>query len=129
MLISTHRDPDMWHSGAPYSPAVRCGDVIYVSGAVPIDPATGHSVGSDIQAQTRQVLANLERTLRAAGSSLDGVVKTTVFVTDSGVVAGMNEAYREFFPHHLPARSTVQVGPLARPEFMIEIEAVAVVTP
>lgn len=126
MVISVHSSPDSWHSGAPYSPAVRWGDMIFLSGAVPIDPATGASVGNDIQAQTRQVLSNIELTLRAAGSSLDRVVKTTVFLTDSRTVAGMNEAYRDFFPSHLPARSTVQVGPLARPEFMIEIEAVAV---
>ncbi len=124
-----HRAPEVWHSGAPYSPAVRWGDLIFVSGTVPIDPATGASVGDDIVAQTRQVLSNIAQTLRAAGSSLDNVVKTTVFVTDSTTVTGMNQAYREFFPHHVPARSTVQVGPLARPEFLIEIEAIAVASP
>lgn len=128
MVISAHSAPGAWRSGAPYSPAIRWGDMIFVSGAVPIDPATGDTVGNDVQAQTRQVLTNIDQTLRAAGSSLDGVVKTTVFLTDSLTIADMNAAYREFFTNHLPARSTVQVGPLARPEFMIEIDAIAVVT-
>lgn len=127
MVISVHATPNTWHSGAPYSPAVRWGDLIFVSGAVPIDPATGESVGADdIGAQTTQVLTNIRETLRAAGSSLEQVVKTTVYLTNSTMVPGMNEAYRALFPGHLPARSTVQVGPLARPEFLIEIEAIAV---
>ena len=100
--------------------------MIFVSGAVPIDPGTGETVGSDIRSQTDRVLANIALTLQAAGSSMARVVKTTVFVTDATLVAGMNEAYRQHFPGHLPARSTVQVGPLARPEFLVEIEAVAV---
>ncbi|MCA1736187.1 MAG: RidA family protein [Actinobacteria bacterium] len=124
--MSTHRATDAWHSGAPYSPAVKVGATIYVSGTVPIDPATGETVGTDIGSQTERVLANIALTLEAAGSSLNRVVKTTVFITDSSLVAGMNETYRRHFPDHLPARSTVQVGPLARPEWLVEIEAVAV---
>lgn len=128
MNLSTHRAPHMWHSGAPYSPAVRAGDLIFVSGAVAIDPTTGETLGDDIGTQTTRVLSNIEMTLEAAGSSLDRVVKTTVFLTDLNLLDGMNEVYRKFFPKHLPARSTVEVGPLARKEFLIEIEAIAIVS-
>jgi 2-iminobutanoate/2-iminopropanoate deaminase len=92
---------------------------------VPIDRDTGETVGEDIGAQTAQVLGNLEAVLAAAGAGLDDVVKTTVFLTDPGLAAGMNEVYAERFQAPRPARSTVVVGPLARPEFLLEIEAIA----
>lgn len=118
-----------WHSGAPYSPAVRIGPWLFLSGMVPVDLADGASVGGDIRVQTARVVANLERILAEAGGSLANVIKTTVFLTDSTLAAGMNEAYASAFNAPRPARSTVQVGPLARPEFLIEMEAVAWIEP
>lgn len=117
--------PDSWHSGAPFSTATRVGDLLFLSGAVSVDPETGDTVAGDIADQTRQTISNLERTLLAIGSSLGAIAKTTVFLTDISLAPAMNIAYREAFRGHLPARSTVQVGPLARPDFLIEIEAVA----
>lgn len=117
--------PGAWHSGAPYSPAVRIGPWLFVSGIVPVDLSEGASVRGDIRVQTAGVVANLERILAEAGGSLANVVKTTVFLTDSTLTAGMNEVYAAAFPAPRPARSTIQVGPLARPEFLIEMEAVA----
>jgi 2-iminobutanoate/2-iminopropanoate deaminase len=117
--------PGAWHSGAPYSPGLRRGPFLFISGAVPIDRDTGDTVGEDIGAQTAQVLGNLEAVLAAAGARLEDVVKTTVFLIDPGLAAGMNEVYAERFQAPRPARSTVVVGPLARPEFLLEIEAIA----
>lgn len=114
-----------WHSGAPYSPGVRVGEWLFVSGAVPVDPDGGASVGATIQEQTDRVLHNIRLVVEAAGGSLRDVVKTTVYLTDQNDAAGMNEAYRTFFSAPHPARATVMVGPLARPEFLVEIEAVA----
>lgn len=126
MSFELYKSPEMWHSGAPYSPAVRFGDLIFVSGAVPVDPVTGETVAGGIEEQTRRTLLNIELTLLAAGSSLDRLIKTTVFLTDSKLAPLMNESYAEVLAGHMPARSTVQVGPLARPEFLIEIEAIAI---
>lgn len=109
----------------PYSQAIRVGDLIYTAGQVPIDPATGKLVEGDIQAQTRQVIQNLKEVLEAAGSSLDNVVKTTVFLQDINDYAAVNEVYGSFFGNSAPARSAVQVAALplgAR----IEIEVVAI---
>ncbi len=117
--------PDAWHSGAPYSPALRRGPFLFLSGAVPVDRSDGSTVGADIRAQTAQVISNLEAVLAADGASIADVVKTTVFITDQGFAAGMNEVYSQRFPEPRPARSTFVVGPLARPEFLIEIEAIA----
>ena len=114
-----------WHSGAPYSPATRKGPFVFASGAVPVDRVTGATAGTDIAEQTNHVIDNLEAVLDAAGATLADVVKTTVFLTDQSLAAGMNLAYAERFKPPRPARSTVVVGPLARPEFLIEIEAVA----
>lgn len=115
-----------WHSGAPYSPAVVIGPLVFLSGAVPIDPASGDTVGRDITAQTERVLDNLELLLQEAGGDLSDVVKTTVFLVDAKLAADMNAVYARRFTGVLPARSTVQVGPLARPEYLLEIEAIAV---
>lgn len=117
--------PGAWHSGAPYSPAVRLGPWVFLSGMVPVDLADGSTVTGDIGVQTARVLSNLEAILTELGGSLANVLKTTVFLTDSKLVAGMNEVYASRFSPPRPARSTVQVGPLARPEFLLEIEAVA----
>jgi 2-iminobutanoate/2-iminopropanoate deaminase len=117
--------PGAWHSGAPYSPGLRRGPFLFLSGAVPVDRDTGDTVGESIGEQTAQVLSNLEAVLAASGASLEDIVKTTVFLTDPGLAAGMNEVYSQRFQPPRPARSTVVVGPLARPEFLVEIEAIA----
>lgn len=109
----------------PYSQAVRVGDFIYTAGQVPIVPATGDLIAGEIEAQTRQALTNIKAVLEAAGSGLDKVVKTTVFMTDLGDFARMNGVYAEFFPSQPPARSTVQVAALPKGA-MVEIECVAV---
>jgi len=116
--------------GAPYSQAVAAtpGELIYVSGQVPIDPTTGALIEDDIHLQTTLVLRNVAAILAEAGSSLRDVVKTTVFLTDLGDFAAMNEVYAHAFAGHAPARATVEVSALplgAR----IEIEAVAVTAP
>jgi len=110
--------------GAPYSQAIRSGDLVFVSGQLPLDPSTGRMVGGTIQEQTEQVFANLRAILEAAGSSLDRLVKTTVFLTSLSDFPGMNEVYRRHVGEIPPARSTVPVG--AFPDgALIEIEAVA----
>lgn len=110
----------------PLSPLTRLGDTLYTAGQVGIDPES-RSVPSGVRAQTRQVLINLRTVLATAGADLSHVVKTTVFLTDMADFAEFNEAYREFFPVDPPARSTVGVAALARPELIVEIEAIAVV--
>jgi len=110
----------------PYSQAVRAGRLVYTAGQIGLDPATGRLVAPDVPAQTHQALANLRAVLDAAGTSLDRVVKSTVFLTDMADFAAMNAVYAGYFPSAPPARSTVAVAALplgAR----VEIEVVAVV--
>jgi len=108
----------------PYSHATVAGDLVFCSGQVPLDPATGELVTGDIGAQTARVLDNLAAVLAAAGSSLDRVVKTTVFLVDIGDFAAMNEAYARRFGDHRPARSTIGIAALPRAA-RVEIECVA----
>ncbi len=108
----------------PYSQAVRAGNLIFLSGQLPVDPASGQLVGGDIGAMTRQIFANISAVLAAADSTLANVVKVTVFLADMGDFATMNAAYTEFFSADPPARSTVQVARLPR-DARIEIEVVA----
>jgi 2-iminobutanoate/2-iminopropanoate deaminase len=110
----------------PYSHAIRIGEFIYTSGQIALDPATGELVAGGIEEQTRRVWQNLAAVLEAAGSRLDRVVKTTVFMSDLGEFARMNAVYAEFFPAHPPARSTIQVAALPKGG-KIEIECVALV--
>ena len=110
----------------PYSQAVRVGKLVYTAGQIALDPATGKIVDGDVQAQTRQVLTNLKAVLKAAGSSLDNVVKTTVFLQDMGDFQAMNAVYAEFFTKKPPARSAVQAAALPLGA-QVEIEAVAIV--
>lgn len=117
-----------WHSGAPYTPAIAVGEWMFLSGLVPVDPLDGTAVGSTIQEQTEQVIAVLRSLLAVGGAELSDVVKTTVFLTDQSLASGMNEVYAAHFEEPRPARSTVVVGQLARPEFLIEIESVAKVS-
>ncbi len=108
----------------PYSQAVVAGPYVFCSGQIPLDPATGELVGGGIEAATRRVLGNLRAVLEAAGTGLERVVKTTVFLTDFTHFAAMNAVYTEFFPGQPPARSTVGVAALPR-GVAIEIEAIA----
>jgi 2-iminobutanoate/2-iminopropanoate deaminase len=108
----------------PYSQAIRAGDLIFASGQLPVDPASGQLVEGDMGAMTRQVFANISAVLAAAGSSLEKVAKVTVFLADMDDFAAMNAAYAEFFPADPPARSTVQVARLPK-DARIEIEVVA----
>ena len=110
----------------PYSQAVKIGELVYTAGQIALDPATGQIVEGDVQAQTEQVLKNLQAVLKAAGSSLKNVVKTTVFLQDMGDFAAMNEVYGRYFDKKPPARSTVQVAGLPLGA-QVEIEVVALV--
>ena len=108
----------------PYSQAIQIGDLLFVSGQVPIDPSTGAIVEGDIKAQAQQSLNNLKAILNAAGTNMGAVVKTTVFLADMNDFAAMNEVYAQFFQEPFPARSAVQVARLPK-DAKVEIEAVA----
>jgi 2-iminobutanoate/2-iminopropanoate deaminase len=120
-VISTLKAPAAL---GPYSQAVRWGDLIFVSGQIPIDPATSQVAGDDVAAQTERVLKNLAAILEAAGASLGQVLKTTVYLRDLNDFGKMNEVYARFFSEQPPARATVQVARLPR-DVSVEIEAVA----
>lgn len=121
--LSTDRAPA---AIGPYSQAIRCGDFLFCSGQVPLDPRTGEMVGSTTAEQTEQVLRNLRGVLEAAGTSLERVVKTTVFLADMAEFQEFNEVYARHFPQEPPARSTVQAAGLPRAA-RVEIEAIALV--
>ncbi len=110
----------------PYSQAVECraGRFLFLSGQIPMDPRTGALVGGDVAEQTRQVLANLDAVLLAAGLARWNVVKTTIYLADLRDYAVVNEVYAEFFGDHRPARATVQVAGLPKGA-LVEIEAIA----
>jgi 2-iminobutanoate/2-iminopropanoate deaminase len=108
----------------PYSQAVRAGGLLFVSGQVPIDPATGQLVEGDIAQQTHRVFRNIGEILTAAGASFDHVVRTTVFLADMNDFAAMNEAYGSYFSVPAPARATVQVARLPR-DAKVEIDVIA----
>ena len=109
----------------PYSQAIQAGNTIYVSGQLPIDPATGAFAGDDITAQTRQSLTNMKNILIEAGTDLSAVVKTTVLLANIADFAAMNEVYAEFFTAPFPARAAFQVACLPK-NALVEIECVAV---
>ena len=109
----------------PYSVAIATGCLVFVSGQLGIDPASGAIVEGGIQAQTRTALNNLKSVLESAGSSLEQVVKTTVFLTDMAQFADMNGVYAEFFTSDFPARSAIQVVALPKGG-IVEVEAIAV---
>ena len=108
----------------PYSQAIRSSGFVFASGQIPIDPETGQFVAGGIAEQTQQVIKNLSRVLEAAGSGLDRVVKTTVFLADMEEFAAMNEVYGKFFSAEPPARATVEAARLPR-DARVEIEAIA----
>ena len=116
--------PDAPKAIGPYSPAIRTGQLLFVSGQVPIDPATGDLIQGDVQAQTRRVLDNIGALLKAGGLSFADVVRTTVFLADMGDFAAMNEVYATYFPAPAPARATVQVARLPK-DARIEIDVIA----
>ena len=110
----------------PYSQAVKTGNMVFCSGQIPIDPATGQFVSDDVAEQTEQVLKNLSAVLEAAGSDLTKVVKTTVFLADMNDFAAMNDVYARYFSENKPARATVQAARLPR-DARVEIECIALV--
>jgi len=113
----------------PYSQAIRCGQFVYASGQIALDPVSGELVGDDVQAQTHRVLQNLQAVLTSAGTSLANIVKTTVFLTRMSDFQAMNAIYATYFSSPsgaAPARSTVAVAELPR-KALIEIECVALV--
>ena len=110
--------------GIPFSPGMKAGDYIFVSGQVGHVDEKGNTVNG-IEAQTRQVLENMKRVLETGGASLSNVVKTTVFLVKADDFSKMNEVYKTYFVKDFPARSTVIIAALARPEILVEIEGVA----
>ncbi|HAN04884.1 MAG TPA: reactive intermediate/imine deaminase [Elusimicrobia bacterium] len=108
----------------PYSQAVEAGGLIFISGQLPLDPATGAMAPAEIKAQTEAVIKNLEGILKSEGLSLEHVLKTTVFMADLGQFAAMNEVYGRFFAANPPARATIEVKALPKAA-LVEIEAVA----
>jgi 2-iminobutanoate/2-iminopropanoate deaminase len=110
---------------APYSPGIKAGNFIFASGQVALDSLTGEIVGDTIAEQTEQALKNLRDVIEAAGSSLEHVVKTTVFLSDLNDFKEMNAVYGKFFQNNPPARSTVQVGLVLG--LKVEIEAIAII--
>ncbi len=111
----------------PYSQAVTFNGIVYCSGQIPLDPVTGQIVEGDVAAQTERVLENLKAVLEAAGSSMESVLKTTVFLKDMSEFAKMNEVYGRYFCSSLPARATVEVARLPR-DVRVEIDAIAAIS-
>ena len=122
-VIRTEQAPAPFQ-GAPYNQAIRVGELVFVAGQLGIEPETGELAGPTVQDQTGQIMRNLSAILAAAGSALDQLVKTTVFLTDLGDFAGMNEVYARYVGDAPPARSTVQIAALPSGA-VVEIEAVA----
>jgi 2-iminobutanoate/2-iminopropanoate deaminase len=119
--IQTHGAPQ---AIGPYSQAVVAGGLVFTAGQIPLDPATGQLAAEDITEQTARVMENLQAILEAAGTSLDTVVKTTVYLADMEEFAAMNEVYGRYFGDHRPARSTVEVARLPK-DVRVEIDAIA----
>jgi 2-iminobutanoate/2-iminopropanoate deaminase len=122
-IVSTDQAPK---AIGPYSQAVIHNGVAYLSGQIPLDPATGQLVEGDIAAQTERVLENIKALLGTSGASLDSVLKTTVFLKDMGEFTKMNEVYSRYFQRDQPARSTVEAARLPR-DVRVEIEVIAAV--
>ena len=110
----------------PYSPALRVGSFLFLSGQIPLDPATGQLVDGDIKAQTTRVLQNMGELLKAGGSDFRHVARTTIFLADMNDFAVVNEIYASFFSEPYPARATVQVARLPK-DVRVEIDAIAIV--
>jgi 2-iminobutanoate/2-iminopropanoate deaminase len=121
-IIATEQAPK---AIGPYSQAVAYGGLVYLSGQIPLDPATMQIVDGDVAAQTERVMENLKAVLTAAGSGFDRVVKTTVYLKDMGEFSQMNEVYGRYFPTNPPARATVEVARLPR-DVRVEIDCIAI---
>jgi 2-iminobutanoate/2-iminopropanoate deaminase len=121
--ISTDKAPK---AIGPYEQAIKIGDFVYTAGQIPIDPQTGNLIAGTIAEQTRQVLENLKAVLEAAGSSLDKVIKATVFLKNMADFAALNEVYGEYLGKAKPARSTVAVADLPRGA-LVEIDLIAII--
>ena len=121
--VATDRGPK---AIGPYSQAVRANGFVFLSGQIPLDPKTQQLVEGDVAAQTERVLENLKGVVEAAGSSMQHVVKTTVFLADMNDFAAMNEVYSRYFTAHKPARSTVEVARLPK-NARVEIDLIALV--
>lgn len=111
--------------GGPYSPIIRYGDIAFISGQVPLDPATGEGVRDSFEAETHQVLRNLRTQVEAAGSSMSKVLKTTVFLENMDNFARLNEIYVDYFPEPRPARSTINAAPPGG--YRVEVEAIVAI--
>ena len=111
----------------PYSPALKVGNMLFLSGSIPLDPVSGQIVAGDITAQTRRVMENIKALLEAGGADFFNVVRTTVFMVDLGEFAAMNEIYAGYFSAPYPARSTVQVVKLPK-DVRVEIDVIAVLS-
>jgi len=120
-IISTQNAPQ---AIGPYSQAIRANGFIFVSGQIPVDPATQQIVKGGVAEQTERVIANLEAILKAANSSLDQVVRTGVYLKNMGEFAAMNDVYERFFPQSAPAHSTVEVARLPK-DVLVEIDVIA----
>ena len=116
--------PDAPAAIGPYSPAIRAGQLLFISGQVPIDPATGQMIEGDVTTQTRRVLDNVGALLLAADRSFADVVRTTIFLADMNDFAAVNEVYATYFTEPFPARATVQVARLPK-DARIEIDLIA----
>jgi 2-iminobutanoate/2-iminopropanoate deaminase len=119
--------PDAPKAMGAYSPAIRAGNLLFISGQIPIDPITGNLNQGDIAEQAEQVMRNLTALLRAAGAGFGQVVRTTVYLADMNDFAGMNEVYSRYIVDPPPARATVQVARLPR-DVKIEVDAIAVLS-
>ena len=119
--------PDAPKAIGPYSPAIRAGNLLFLSGQIPIDPASGVTVEGDIEAQTERVMQNIAELLKAAGATFADVVRTTVFLADMNEFAAMNAVYCMYVGEPAPARSTVQVSRLPR-DARVEIDVIAVLS-
>jgi len=122
-VISTKKAPK---AIGPYSQAIRIQNMVFTSGQIPVDPSSGEVVGGGIENQTQQVLENLKAVLAEAGTGLENVVKTTVFIKDMNDFASVNKIYGQYFKEPYPARSCVEVARLPK-DVLIEIEAVAII--
>lgn len=122
-IITTENAPG---AIGPYSQAVKTKNMVFCSGQIPIDPSTGEFVSDDVAEQTAQVLKNLSAVLEAAGTDLNNVVKTTVFLADMNDFTAMNKVYAEYFSTNKPARATVQAARLPK-DARVEIECIALV--
>ena len=112
----------------PYSQAIRAGEWLFLSGQIPVDPATGEVAGTDVRTQARQVLKNIQAVLAEAGTTVQAVVKTTVFLKDLQDFQAFNEEYAKVFASEAPARSCVEIARLPK-DVLVEIEAIVIIKP